>query len=69
MTNPIATTGYPFAPVGYYVMDRFASTAHDAYVAGPFQRKSSAVKDARERNIAGDLEIMRYSKLTGWREA
>lgn len=66
--NPIAATGYPTAPVGYYVMDRMADTCHDAYVAGPFETKAQAWADAREYNIAGDLEVLRFGPLTGWRE-
>lgn len=67
--NPIAAEGYPYAPPGLYVMDAMADTCHAAYVGGPFASRREAVADLREYNIAGDLEIMRYSPLKGWREA
>ena len=42
---------------GFYVFDRFGTSAQDAYVSGPFNTFLQADQDRRERNIAEDCVI------------
>jgi hypothetical protein len=41
----------------FYVMDRFARTAQDAYVSGPFADRNAAEQERRALNIADDCEV------------
>jgi hypothetical protein len=58
MQTNLITIRAGFAP-GYYVMDRFGRTPHEARVSGPHATYEAAEQDRRERNIADDCDVCR----------